>query len=371
MALLRLKGPQLVELRDLLQSAFRRPKFEELLLRFDRSIDDFAGGNDNYPTAILETLRYANAELWWRDLLREACNAVPDPRLRQFAGPLGFAPDVVNAATPDVVPLKKYRELELKIRDSGSTFDIVTWRQRVAEIEGRVCRIEFPALQPRGTGFLVAPDLVLTNYHVIESMHKGAVAADKVICRFDYKVLQDGISIGPGKFYGLARDWLVDHSPYSSHDFEVQPTGDVASDQLDYALLRISGRAGDDPIAGEAEAPAARKWIEVPLDAHDFIRSPALYIVQHPDGKPMQVAVDSNAVIAATATRVRYTTTTQPGSSGSPCFSANWDWIALHHSGDPKYYKDGQKPEYNQGIPTNAIVRLLAQRGKAAMFGAH
>ena len=85
----------------------------------------------------------------------------------------------------------------------------------------------------------------------------------------------------------------------------------------------------------------------------------------------MQVALDSNAVVDVRPTRVRYTTTTEPGSSGSPCFSADWNWVALHHSGDPKYWKQAKKPEYNQGVPVAAIVSLLAKRGKAAMLGGH
>jgi hypothetical protein len=369
MALLRLKGPQLLEFRDLLQPAFPRQRFEELLVVLDRSVDEFAGTNDTYPATILKTLQYANAQLWWRDLMREACNAVADPELRRFANEVGFAADVVAAERESVTPLKKARELELKIRASGSTFDIVTWRQRLAEIEDCVCRIEYPELEPHGTGFLVGPDLVLTNYHVIESLHRGTVEANQAVCRFDYKVLHDGISVGPGKPYGLANDWLVDHSLYSTHDFEVQPTGEVAGDELDYALLRISTRVGGDRVAGEVQAFAGRNWIQVPQAAPDFKQAPALYVVQHPDGKPMQIALDSNAVIAATATRVRYTTTTEPGSSGSPCFNARWDWVAVHHSGDPKYWTEGKKPDYNQGIPVTAIISLLKQRGKAHLLG--
>jgi V8-like Glu-specific endopeptidase len=363
MALLRLKGPQLLALRNLLRDAFPENTFAELLMMLDKKFVDFAPSNAAYPTALLETLKFANAELWWRDLLREACNAVPDPQLRRFADEVGFAPDFVGVDAAGTQPLRG-RSLELKIKASGSTFDIMTWRQRIAEIENRVCRIELPELQARGTGFLVAPDLVLTNYHVIEAVHKGLTTPDKVALRFDYKLLTDGVTVSAGKKYGMAGGWLVDHSPYSARDFETQPTADAGSEELDYALLRLAGRAGDDAVDG-----GLRRWIEASADPYDFLQSPGLYIVQHPDGKPMQVAIDSDAVIKATPTRVRYTTTTEPGSSGSPCFAADWRWVALHHSGDPKYWKEGKKPDYNQGIPVAAILSLLAKRGKAQMLG--
>ncbi|MER9240911.1 trypsin-like peptidase domain-containing protein [Mesorhizobium sp. M0633] len=362
MALLRLKNPQLLNLRNLLKEAFPYDRFAELLMLLDKNIDDFTARNTAYPTAILDSLKHANAQLWWRDLLREACNEVADPQLHQFADVVGFAPNFV-AVDASGIHVLKGRNLELRIKASGTTFDIVTWRQRVAEIENRVCRVEVPELDARGTGFLVAPQLVLTNYHVIESVLKGLTAPNKVVFRFDYKVLADGVTIGSGKKHRLASDWLVDHSPYSVTDFESEPRDDADSEELDYALLRLESPAGDDAVDG-----TRRGWIEAPSIAHDFMQSRALYIVQHPDGKPMQVALDSEAVIKATPSRVRYTTTTEPGSSGSPCFGADWRWVALHHSGDPKYWKEGKKPEYNQGIPTETIVNLLTKRGKAQML---
>jgi hypothetical protein len=370
MGVLRLNGPQLLRLRNLLRAAFPSPdEFDELLLALDKRLSDFASARANYPTALRETLEIANGRLWWRDLLREACNAVPDPGLRAFANEVGLAADVVAADQATVQASSGTRELkgnnlELKIKESGSTFDVLTWRTKLADVEGRVCRIEFPERRAQGTGFLVAPDLVLTNYHVIEDVHKGHVSPGAVVARFDYKVLRDGVSVGPGKTYLLHADWLVDHSEYSASDFEVRPAADAPADKLDYALLRLAGRAGDDMVEG-----VPRKWIDLPRNPHDFQRLPALYIVQHSDGKPMQVALDTQAVIKATPTRVRYTTTTEPGSSGSPCFGAEWDWVALHHSGDPRYYRQGQKPEYNQGIPTTAIVCLLRKRNKLTLLG--
>jgi trypsin-like peptidase len=369
-AFLRLKGADMLQLRDLLKPAFPRDQFEELLLRLDRNTADYAGASDPYPTVILKTLQSANAQLWWRELLRDAVNAASqDLRLKEFAAAVGFASDILSAQDAQLVPLRG-KQLELKIKESGSLLDILPWRQRVAEIEGRVCRIEFPDLQPHGTGFLVAPDLVITNYHVIEAVHLANVPSNVAI-RFDYKILVDGISVGPGRCYRLAKDWLVDYSPYSERDFESEPKGDAPEDELDYALLRIAERAGDEPIGGDSGAAASRHWIEMPTTAHDFAQDPTLIIIQHADGKPMQIALDTNAIIGATTTRVRYATTTLPGSSGSPCFGANWDWVALHHSGDPRHWKQGIKPMYNQGIPTAAILRLTSKRGISGLLRSH
>ena len=236
----------------------------------------------------------------------------------------------------------------------------------LTEIESQVCRIEIPEKEPQGTGFLVEPDVVMTNYHVIEGIKRGDGTPDDVVLRFDYKVLNDGLTVNAGKTYRLAPgngNWLVASSPYSARDAEVTPHSDPAANELDFALLRINGAPGNDPAGGDTAdpAPTPRKWIHIPERAHDFMGVRALFIVQHPEGKPMQVAIDTEAVLGVNAngTRVRYATTTEPGSSGSPCFSPDWRCVAIHHVGDPKYLH-GKKPDFNQGVPVKAIRDLLA-----------
>jgi V8-like Glu-specific endopeptidase len=328
---------------------------------------------------VRKVIQEANAALWWRDLLAEARKAVPgDPGLLEFGERFGLSPATVSPAAAEAdghvsTPLRG-SQLELKIKDAHSTYDIGTWRRRLGEIEGRVCRIEYPAGTAWGTGFLVGPDTVLTCYHVIEPLlQDGAPDAAAVVrVRFDYKVADDGVAVQAGTAYRLAPEWLADFSPYSQQDLSDDPAADPEPDELDYALLCVDGAPGEEPAGGATEDPQAvpRGWVTVPVAEYDFAAQPALYIVQHPDGKPMQVALDTEAVIGlnGNGTRVRYTTTTEPGSSGSPCFGPDWQWIALHHAGDPKFHTGG-KPRYNQGIPVPAIRHLLTERGQAALLG--
>jgi V8-like Glu-specific endopeptidase len=68
---------------------------------------------------------------------------------------------------------------------------------------------------------------------------------------------------------------------------------------------------------------------------------------------------------------LRYTTNTQPGSSGSPVFDFEWNLVALHHLGDPAF--DKLTAEFNQGIPANAIRRMIldpTRPGAAARIAA-
>jgi V8-like Glu-specific endopeptidase len=371
----RLKGPEMEDLKNLLGAAFLPQRFNEFLLyRLNRQTWNYAGANDDYPTILLRVIQDANATLWLRDLVWEARKAVPaDPGLLAFEERFfSSAPTTVAVDGGEVRPVQG-RQLELKIKDAQSTFDIGTWRRRLGEIEGRVCRIEFPEKVAKGTGFLVGPSVVLTNYHVIEKIESGTVAPTEVVLRFDYKVAEDGVTVQAGTIFRLAEDWLLDSSRYSERDKEVAPSQDPAPDELDYALLQVEGQPANAPVGGPTgdPSPVPRKWIEVPAQDYDFTKQRSLYIVQHPDGDPMQVAVDSEAILGLNGnrTRVRYSTTTEAGSSGSPCFGPDWQWVALHHSGDPKYWQ-GQRPEYNQGIPLPAIRQLLTSRGKADLLGA-
>jgi V8-like Glu-specific endopeptidase len=172
----------------------------------------------------------------------------------------------------------------------------------------------------------------------------------------------------------VQQNWLIDHSEYSPLD-KMADTGrqEPPPDKLDYALLRVEGEPGNDPVGGtKNKDPNAesRGWIKSPTSAHDFVPDTAVLIMQHPQGATLKLAWETQSVISVNEkkSRVRYRTNTEPGSSGSPCFDANWNLIALHHLGDASY--DGfNQPEYNQGIPFNTILDLLEKREKKDELG--
>jgi hypothetical protein len=356
-----------------LTTVFTRRRFDEFLLyRLDRQRDDFAGPDDDYPTSVRRVVEEANAGLWWRDLLRAARAAVPaDAGLQELADRFDVAPVTVVPNAQGGTAIRGH-ELELKIIESQSTFDIGPWRRRLGEIEGRVCRVEYPSGMARGTGFLIGPNRVLTNYHVVEKVIDGNYQPAAVKLRFDYLVGGDGVAVSAGTAYDVAADWLLDSSPYSAQDSYSQPPADPDPEELDYAVLKTEIAVGNEPVGGPTDdpEPAVRGWISTPAEPYAFTAGSALYIVQHPDGQPMQVAVDSQGVLGENGnqTRVRYTTTTQPGSSGSPCFAADWQLVAVHHGGDPKYATTSHA-DFNQGIPVTAIRQLLTARNHAGAFG--
>jgi hypothetical protein len=276
-------------------------------------------------------------------------------------------------------PTQPQREMERIVRRGNPLLDVVQWRTRLAALEAQVCRIEIPddLDTTYGTGFLVGPDLVLTNYHVMASVIRDPTLAPSVTLLFDYKQLDDGKTLNSGCKYGLAAaDWLVDQSPPSEADLLVTPQDQLpGEDELDYALLRLEAEIGSRPVDSrrqeENPPPPLRGWIKMSSDLYPFTADSPLLILQHPDAAPLKLALDMDAILNVdttgkglngNGTRVRYRTNTEGGSSGSPCFNHKWDLVALHHSGDPNF-AETHRPQYNEGIPITGVIGSLRRRG--------
>jgi V8-like Glu-specific endopeptidase len=257
-----------------------------------------------------------------------------------------------NALTPG---------LQRNVKPYISTPDIHVWSDRLIKVERRVCRVELEGAA-LGTGFLVGPDTVLTNWHVFEAA-KSASKVDKLGCRFDYEVLSDG-TIQPGQLVMLAGADALDISPYSPGEKAGKPDDPLpTAEQLDYALLRLAMRLGDQQVDG-----VTRGWIALPKTVLPLAADAPILIVQHPEGSPMKLAMDTEAVVGlnGNGTRLRYRTNTDRGSSGSPVFSMDWSLVALHHYGDPKYLA----PLYNQGVPIELIRQRIEKDGQGGALGA-
>lgn len=281
--------------------------------------------------------------------------AVPDQRkidLSVQKQGASQANEPTNALTPG---------LQRNVKPYLVKLDIRVWAERLLKVERRVCRVEMDG-DALGTGFLVGPDAVLTNWHVFEAA-KDAGKADKLGCRFDFEKLPDGTT-QPGQLVALAGADALDTSPYSPGEKVGKPDDPMpTAEQLDYALLRLATRVGDQQVDG-----APRGWITLPKAVLPLAANAPILIVQHPEGSPMKLAMDTEAVVGlnGNGTRLRYKTNTEPGSSGSPVFSMDWDLVALHHSGDPKY----SNPSFNQGVPIELIRQRIEKDGQGAALGA-
>ncbi len=356
-AALQVRGQQYQQLVEALVNAFPNAnQFAQMLqFRLAKDLARYAALPNTMDQIAFEVIQNANAEGWTAQLIAGARESRPDnPKLLRFAQDFGL-----TAATA---------ELERKVRDDLPFLDIVKWRTRLGEIEGQVCRVETP--YELGTGFLLGPDVLITNYHVMQEVIKNPAVSGQVVLRFDYKKLDDGTTVNKGiEFRLVKQNWLIDSSPHSQVDLLADPGDQTPKpDELDYALLRLDGEPGNRPIGGDKAEPTAlpRRWVTPRAEPYAFPADAPVFIVQHPEAQPLKLALETKGVISENAnhTRVRYRTNTEKGSSGSPVFNAEWELIALHHSGDRKIV-----PVYNQGIPFAAILAQLEARGKRRLLG--
>jgi hypothetical protein len=142
-----------------------------------------------------------------------------------------------------------------------------------------------------GTGFLVAPRLLLTNNHVLPS----AAAARPSRAEFDYQSSLGG-GMMPSIVVELDPDLFFVTSPMK---------------ELDFTLVGVKERS--------ASGRAVAEFGYHPLTAleDEVLAGECVTVIQHPKGDPKQVALRENEVLKLPRTEDRflhYQTDTHPGS---------------------------------------------------------
>ncbi len=243
-------------------------------------------------------------------------------------------------------------ELELIVNSEDNFIDIDTLAGAIYTAQA-VGRIELPRGRALGTGFLVGPELMLTNYHVFKDKSMLASA----VVRFDYHANADGV-VTQGRVYDFQPDFYV-----SSPDT-----------QLDFALVKLKGeplaerklQEGDEGLGYLELLRRGRHRGYLLVAPRQLVEHERVNIIQHPNGNPQKVVLTQNYILAdMSADRVHYLADTQPGSSGSPVLNRYWEVVALHHSGGAhppqKASNNLQKVlkglyKFNEGIPIRAIL---------------
>lgn len=164
-----------------------------------------------------------------------------------------------------------------------------------------------PGFAPEGfgTGFLVAPGVLMTNNHVLASLDDVAMAAAN---------------------FGHARvDGKV--APGTLHAFSANPNEFVTDQALDFTLVALTADPGmgHHPLFGTTGK---------------ILLGQPVSIIQHPRGGIRQYAMQNNVLVDLLPDFLHYTTDTEPGSSGSPAYNSHWEVVALHHQGVPRM-RDG------------------------------
>ena len=202
--------------------------------------------------------------------------------------------------------LRPVRYLQLALLAARSVGKI-TVRDSIADEEGDA------------TGFLVAPGVLLTNWHVL----KTTAHAESSFVTFNFEDDLNG-------------------RPKSTKIFDLRPDELFVSDKtLDYAFVAVARRTTE----GAALSDFGFIRLFRQTGKLDPNQREAANIIQHPLGQPKKIVVRDNYFEEAPKdstdpTRKQnslfYGADTLKGSSGSPVCSDEWYVVALHRGGVPK-----------------------------------
>lgn len=213
----------------------------------------------------------------------------------------------------NLVPPNTVASQSIRIRRLGKSVARVTI---LSETElPRVC-----------TAFLVAPDVVMTNYHCID----GVETAPRVV-EFDYDEAHS------------------DSKDYLAPELVAQALDDVAFQRLaDVVLLRLeSAPVGRVPLSLSTRAPR-------PGDN--------VITVSHPGGAPKQVSLTGCRVVSVLAPAaenivdIAHSCSTEHGSSGAPVIDFDEDVVvAVHHAG----FEAAGQSRTNRAVEMQGIVKWI------------
>lgn len=201
---------------------------------------------------------------------------------------------------------------------------------RAARAVGRISVFnEFGIPLGSGTGFMVAPNLLLTNNHVLSEVEY----ARNSHVLFEYEYDEDNRLKVTERFEINGSIFCTS----KSHDFTFVSVGSVGS------------------LGNLIEHYGILQLIEAPGKA---LKGEPVSMIQHADGLPKQIAIRNSRVVGRGRQFIYYITDSAPGSSGSPVINDQWIPVALHHRSVPHYFKTCEYVA-NRGIRISSIFDEL------------
>lgn len=222
-----------------------------------------------------------------------------------------------------------------------------------------------------GSGFLIASDLVLTAYHVVDDLldvvplgqppRAQTGSEQRLAFLFDYwaPIAQFDVKAPPPgvKVVRPAKDWLTWARPQHPADGLTHDFGPPSvKTYLDCAVIRLAEHVGAASVG--VGGGRMRGWQVLNGTVRMPPKDSALAILQYPSGGPQMFDKGDFVDHDPSPARLFYKTNASGGSSGSPCFDANPSLVGFHNAGKPTKYA-GPTKDCNQGVLINPVVDEL------------
>ncbi|MBY5482246.1 ATP-binding protein [Rhizobium leguminosarum] len=313
-----LSPQRLRQLVDALTGSFEPTFLEHLLMSgLGLNVHEIVSPHLPYKNRIREILLYTAGRGRLEELLRVAYEANPRSKaLRSLNEAVGLLPPtegLVDLVRPLVGPER-----------------LDTWTSGLDEVRQQICSVV--GGQNLGTGFLVGPAQIMTHLAVTPLGADGRFDPHPVVSFIG----QPGSTVPPKKYSALQEPVFVSRSGL--------------------VVLQLDREAGREIEADRGSTTSrGRGWI-VPRGSAEGM---ALIVVQFPQdedsGGDLRIAIDPNGLVSNEGGKLRYSTATQPGATGAPCFDINWDLIGVHADNNAEF-------GINEGISIASLIEELHEK---------
>jgi hypothetical protein len=290
-----------------IQNSFTPDSFAEFVrFRLDRNVAAFSLTTDPAKLSF-DVTSAADTQGWLRDLVLQLANAKPDnSEIDSIARELGVR--------------SQPQELEAIVARRTSNLDARAFSAFLGDAVPRVAVVRVGD-GIRANGFLVGPDLLMTADYVLTDVYEGKVSSDDVTVSFDAGT-GDPSNLSS---FPLEKDWLVARR-------QIDQIADGFTG-LGYALLRVSQSPGAQPIGGSRAEGSARlrQWFELAGEERIARPDDPITVIGW-DVLAMESPMISVGRVhsAGSDGQIRYTSETERGFGGSPCFSHDFRLLGMH-----------------------------------------
>ncbi|MDX1784750.1 MAG: trypsin-like peptidase domain-containing protein [Roseovarius sp.] len=233
----------------------------------------------------------------------------------------------------------------------AATLDMSVLLRAVNLAARRVCLVQTGASQ--GTGFLIGPQTVLTNWHVMAPLLDPATgqpqpgSAQSIRCTFE------SLGSAQGRVFPVLDDWLVEFSPLAVSAPAPPGIVDMTTlrpHALDFCALRLPGSPGR-----ERGYYDMTKLGTLNADTDHF------FVFQHPFANPQRLAITTGVTPDPNGLDfLRHKAWTDEGSSGGLCLDQRFQPLALHHAA---VTDQNGAFQFNRAVRLSAIHALMPDLG--------